>query len=97
MLFRSDKALLVKRAVTTTRNNGTYELSLEYGNYASLALPDRAVFTFNTSGYKLPKGLALEYDAGAANAPAAPSGKGQVILVYQKYIVNKGVSETVFK
>ena len=96
-LYIDDKALLVKRAVTTTRNNGTYELSLEYGNYASLALPDRAVFTFNTSGYKLPKGLALEYDAGDANAPAAPSGKGQVILVYQRYTVNKGVAEAVFK
>ena len=97
-LYIDDKALLVRRAVTTTRNNGTYEISLEYGRYATWALPDRATFTFNTAGYKLPKGLALEYDAGDAPAAAPPAGgtaaatgKGRVVLTYSHYIINKGI------
>lgn len=98
-LYIDEKTLLIRRAVTTTRNNGTYELSLEYGRYAAWALPDRAVFTFNTAGYKLPKGLALEYDQGDAPAAAAPAsgGKGEVVLTYTGYAINKGVPDGVFK
>lgn len=102
-LYIDDKALLVRRAVTTTRNNGTYEISLEYGRYAAWALPDKAIFTFHTAGYKLPKGLALEYepgDAPAAGTPArdgASGGTGAVILTYSKYTVNKGVPAEMLK
>ena len=89
-LYIDEKALLVRRAVTTTRNNGTFELDLDYGRYAAYALPDRATLTFNTSGYKLPRGLSLDYDPhGTASSQAAPAdSKGRVILVYSKYVIN---------
>ncbi len=45
---------LIVKAVTTTRDNGTYELAMEYAHYADYALPDKAIFTFNTKEYKLP-------------------------------------------
>ena len=98
-LYINDKTLLVSKAVTTTRNNGTYEIALEYGKYADWALPDKAVFTFNTSGYTLPKGLALEYDQGEkAPAPKSPSdGKGMIILTYSRYVINKGLPADAFK
>lgn len=98
-LYINDKTLLVARAVTTTRNNGTYEIALQYGKYADWALPDKAVFTFNTSGYKLPKGLALEYDQGESAAAPKPAsdGKGRIILIYGKYSINKGLPASVFQ
>jgi hypothetical protein len=97
-LYIEEKTLLVRRAITTTRNNGTYQLDLEYGAYAAYALPGRAVFTFNTSGYKLPKGLALDYDPGTpAPKTSASDGKGRFVLIYSKYVINKGVPEDMFK
>jgi hypothetical protein len=98
-LYIDVKRDLVLKAVTTTRNNGTYEIELQYGRYSGFALPDRAVFTFNTSGYKLPKGLALEYDPGTTPEPAKvpADAKGKIILTYVRYVVNKGVPAEVFQ
>lgn len=98
-LYIDEPTLLVRRAITSTRNNGTFELDLDYGRYAAYALPDKAVFIFNTAGYKLPKGLSLDYDPhGTASAPAPPAdAKGRIMLTYAKYVVNKGVPAGVFQ
>jgi hypothetical protein len=94
-----EKSLLIRKAVTTTRNNGTFELDLEYGRYAAFALPDRAEFIFNTSGFSLPKGLALDYDPGNQPTGTKPpaDAKGKVILNYSGYKINKGVPASVFQ
>ncbi|WP_246073533.1 LolA family protein [Dinghuibacter silviterrae] len=98
-LYIDEAPLLVRKAVTTTRNNGTFELDLDYGHYAGYALPDKAVFIFNTSGYKLPKGLSLDYDPhGNTNAPPPPSdAKGQITLSYARYTINKGIPAGIFQ
>lgn len=98
-LYIDETTLLVHRAITSTRNNGTFELDLDYGRYAAYALPDKAEFIFNTAGYKLPKGLSLDYDPhGSANAPAAPAdAKGKITLLYAKYVVNKGVPDGIIQ
>ncbi len=94
-----EKNLLIRKAVTTTRNNGTFELDLDYGKYIAYALPDKAVFVFNTTGFSLPKGLALDYDP--ENQPSATKppvdAKGKVILTYANYKINKGVPASVFQ
>jgi len=70
-LYIDEPRLLIVRARTTTRENGTYEVEMSYGKYGAYALPDRVVFTFNTKDYKLPKGLTFDSDDGAKkNAPA---------------------------
>jgi len=57
--------LLVVKAKTTTRENGSYEVEMNYGKYADYALPDKVLFTFNTKDYKLPKGITFDYDDGS--------------------------------
>src|SRR5688500_7621062 len=64
-LYIDEAQLLILKAVTTTRENGTYELAMEYGKYANYALPQKAIFTFNTKEYKLPKGVTFDYDDGS--------------------------------
>jgi hypothetical protein len=89
-LYIDEKSLLVRKAITSTRENGTYELDLDYGKYAAYALPDKAVFLFNTNGYKMPKGLSLDYDPHGTDAKAPPPGeaKGSVTLAYESYAIN---------
>ena len=48
VLYIDVKRLLILKARTTTRDNGTYELLMQYGKYASYALPDKMQFIFNT-------------------------------------------------
>lgn len=89
---------LVRRATTTTRDNGTYDMELSYGKYAGWGLPDTVVFTFNTKDYKLPKGLAFDYETGEKPqaAAAAKNQKGRLVINYSSYSINKGIAESVF-
>ena len=99
-LYIEEGPLLVRKAVTSTRNNGTFELDLSYGRYAAYALPDKAVFIFNTAGYKLPKGLSLDYDphgSGASAPPPPADAKGQIVLDYGTYVINKGIPAGIFQ
>jgi outer membrane lipoprotein-sorting protein len=99
-LYIDESQLLILKAVTTTRENGTYELAMDYGKYADYALPDKAVFTFNTKEYKLPKGVTFDYDDGTDKKKdnnEVKSNKGRVEITYRNYIINKGVQDAVFK
>jgi outer membrane lipoprotein-sorting protein len=97
-LYIDESRLLILKARTTTRENGTYEVDMSYGKYSAYALPDKVIFTFNTKDYKLPKGLTFDYDDGSAKKePAAGSSKGKVEISYSSYIINRGLPETVFQ
>ena len=98
-LYIDEANLLVKKSVTTTRESGTYEITLSYGKYASYALPDKVVFSFNTKDYKLPKGLTLEFDEGEkpTELEKLKNKKGKVEITYSSYSINKGVADSVFK
>lgn len=98
-LYIDETSLLVRKAVTTTRENGTYEITLSYGQYSSYALPDKVIFAFNTKDYKLPKGLTLEFEDGqkTSDMDKLKNKKGKVEIVYRSYTINKGVDDSVFK
>jgi outer membrane lipoprotein-sorting protein len=91
--------LVIKKAKTTTRDNGTYELLMTYGKYIANGLPDKVLFTFNTKDYKLPKGVTFDFDDGTNKPkPAAEANKkGSAEIVFSSYTINKGVSDTVFQ
>ncbi len=95
-----DEALsLIKKAKTTTKENGTYELEMTYGKYAAYGLADKVNFSFNTKDYKLPKGITFDYDDGSKKAEPAnklKNKKGKVEIVYSVYSINKGVPDSVF-
>ncbi len=99
-LWIDEKLKLVKKARTTTRENGTYELEMTYGKYAAYGLADNVVFTFSTADYKLPKGVTFDYDDGTKKTPDAANKtrttKGRVEISYSSYVINKGVPDSVF-
>jgi outer membrane lipoprotein-sorting protein len=96
-LYIDEARLLILKARTTTRENGTYEVEMRYGKYIAYALPDRVIFTFNTKNYKLPKGITFDYDDGSKKQEIPAGTKGKVELSYSSYIINKGVSDGVFQ
>lgn len=98
-LYIDETSLLVRKAITTTKDNGTYEISLTYGKYTNYGLPDKIVFSFNTKDYKLPKGVTLEFDEGEkkSDSDKLKNKKGRVEITYSTYTINKGVDDSVFK
>lgn len=90
---------LIRKAKTTTKENGTYEVEMIYGKYAAYGLPDRIIFSFNTKDYKLPKGMTFDFDDGTV-PPAKEklkNRKGRAEIVFKNYEINKGISDAVFK
>jgi len=99
-LYIDEQKLLIRRAVTTTRENGTYEMEMDYGKYAGYGLPDKVVVTFNTKDYKLPKGITFEYEPGQkpVDPKAKPTDrKGRVEISYESYSINPGLKDADFK
>ena len=98
-LYIDEPNLLIRRATTTTRENGTYEMEMNYGRYAEYSLPDKVIFAFNTKDYKLPKGITMEFDSGEkkTGGDKMKGKKGRVEINYSSYIINKGVSDAEFK
>ena len=99
-IYIDETNLLIKKAKTTTRENGSYELEMTYGKYSAYGLPDKIIFTFNTKEYKLPKGITFDFDDGESAKSNIPRGlnknKGQAEIIFDSYIINKGVSDGVF-
>ncbi len=98
-LYIDEANLLVRRAITTTKENGTYEMEMNYGNFSKYGLPDKVIFSFNTKNYKLPKGITLEFDdseKSLSDAQKLKNKKGRVEITYSNYIVNKGIADAIF-
>lgn len=89
---------LILKAKTTTKENGTYELEMSYGKYASFGLPDKIIFSFNTKDYKLPKGVTFDFDDGSTTTPADKNKakKGRAEITFSSYSINKGLPASVF-
>ncbi len=89
---------LVYKTFTTTKENGTYEITMEYGQYANYGLPSKIIFGFNTKDYKLPNGITLEFgdEDPAAKQKALRQKKGTIEITYANYVINKGVSNSMF-
>ncbi len=98
-LYIDESTELVRKAKNTTRDNGTYELEMNYGKYASYGLPDKVIFSFNTKDYKLPKGVTFDYDSGNKKTPedSMKNKKGKVEITYSEYSINKGIDDSIFK
>jgi len=98
-LYIEEKTELIKKAKNTTRDNGTYELDMSYGKYATYGLPDKVIFSFNTKDYKLPKGVTFDYDDGTKKTPdeSIKNKKGRVEITYSEYLINKGIDDAIFK
>ncbi len=98
-LYIDEAESVIKKAKTTTRENGSYELDMTYSKYIAYGLPDKIIFTFNTRDYKLPKGVTFDFDDGTEAKKPAQSGQtknGRAEIYFNSYIINKGVADSNF-
>ena len=89
---------LVYKTATTTKENGSYEITMQYGAYAQQGLASKIIFSFNTKDYKLPNGITLEFgdEDPTAKQKALKNKKGTIEITYSKYTINKGVPNNIF-
>ncbi|MBY0347798.1 MAG: hypothetical protein K2W79_06015 [Hydrotalea flava] len=97
-LYIDEKNLLIRKAITTTKENGTYQINMQYGRYSNLGLPDKVIFTFNTQNYKIPKGVTLEMDEPLTDTDRKKMQQknGKVEIDYASYTINKGLPQGIF-
>ena len=98
-LYIDETNLLILKASTTTKENGSFEIEMSYGKFINYALPDKVIFSFNTKDYKMPKGVALEFEdeEKLTDAEKIKRKKGRVQINYSNYTINKGLDDNVFK
>jgi len=97
-LYIDETNLVIVKAKTTTRENGSYQLDMTFGKYIAYGLPDKIIFTFNTKDYKLPKGVTFDFDDGTnAGKPAEKNKNGKAEINFNAYTINKGVADSFFK
>jgi len=99
-IFIDEANMLAMRTETTTRNDGTVLMDLEYGRYISYALPDKVTIFMDLKDYKLPKGVTMDYNdtptPPADKQKKAKAQKGTIQINYVKYTVNTGLKDDVF-
>lgn len=97
-LYIDEKNLVIRKATVVTKDNGSYDIDLNYGKFINWALPDKVTFSFNTSDYKLPKGITFEYEKCDKKKADVPKNKvGKVEIVYSGYVINKGIDDKLFR
>lgn len=99
-LYIDETDLVIRKAKTTTRENGSYELEMSYGKYTAYGLPDKIIFSFNTKDYKLPKGVTFDFDDGTDTKKAedkVKNKKGKAEISISSYTINKGIADSVFQ
>ena len=99
-LWLDEKDLLIFHTETTTFNEGSVIMDLEYKNHISLGLPDKVKIFMDLKEYKLPKGVTMDY--GDVPDPSVPAKgtkkqKGSIEIRYLNYRINQGIPEEFFK
>jgi outer membrane lipoprotein-sorting protein len=99
-LYIDETNFVIRKAKTTTRENGSYELEMSYGTYMAYGLPDKITFSFNTKDYKLPKGVSFDFEDGSKAKKAedkTKNKKGKAEITISAYTINKGITDAVFQ
>ena len=96
-LYIDEKNLPIRKATVNTKENGTYDIEMNFGNYMTWSLPDKISFVFNAKDFKLPKGITIGYEKGnKKKEETLKNKKGKVEIFYDRYHINKGIKDTIF-
>lgn len=89
---------VIRKVESTTKTNGTFTIEFYYNDSFNYPLPEKMVFSFNIDKLNLPKAFTTDGNTPKKKKrlPDAPT-KGNVIVKYSDYKVNKGIPDSVFE
>ena len=99
-LWIDQKNNLIQKVESTTKTNGTFSIDFTYGANINYPLPAKIVFSFNVDKMNIPATISGETNTEKSDKKKKSSDsrtKGQVIVNYSNYIVNKGVPDSIFE
>lgn len=99
-LWIDQKNNVIQKVESTTKTNGTFSIDFTYGADIKYPLPSKLVFSFNVDKMNIPATISGETNSEKQDKKKKNSDsrtKGQVIVNYSNYIVNKGVSDSIFE
>lgn len=91
---------VIRKVESTTKTNGTFTINFSYENKLEYPLPSKIIFSFNIDERNLPAAINEDPDQEKPKKRKSKmSGltKGKVTISYNNYMVNKGLSDSIFE
>lgn len=99
-LWVDQKAQLIRKVESTTKTNGTFTIDFTYNDILKYPLPEKVVFAFNIDKMNIPSTISGDTTPNPEKKnkkkPSDSRTKGMVIVNYSNYVVNKGISDSIF-
>jgi outer membrane lipoprotein-sorting protein len=99
-LWIDQKNKVIRKVESTTKTNGTFTMNFTYDENIKYPLASKLIFSFNIDQSKIPKGIEDNPDSDQPrkkNQRFNSLTKGQVIVTYSNYQINKGIPDSVFE
>jgi outer membrane lipoprotein-sorting protein len=96
-VYISTSEELIYRTVLTTKSSGTVSIDYEYNLNKKFGLPNKMTFTVDIKKFKMPKSVASDIRNNEKEKKYKNNEKGTIVLIFSNYLVNKGISDDVFK
>ena len=99
-LWIDQKKQVIRKVESTTKTNGTFTIDFTFDDKIKYPLPSKIIFSFNMDKMNLPATITGETNnenPDKKNKNIGSTTKGQVIVNYSNYVVNKGVPDSIFE
>jgi len=99
-LWIDQKRQVIRKVESTTKTNGTFSIDFSYDDNIKYPLPSKILFSFNMDKMNIPATISGETTTEKSDIKKKNIGsstKGQVVVSYSNYLVNKGIPDSIFE
>lgn len=99
-LWIDQKKQVIRKVESTTKTNGTFSIDFTFDDKIKYPLPSKIIFSFNMDKMNIPStitGETTNEKQDKKNKNSGSTTRGQVIVNYSNYVVNKGISDSIFE
>lgn len=99
-IWVDQKNNVIMRSQVTTQTNGTVKTDYKYGSQLNNGLPSELKFEIDVKKFKMPKSVAADINKSSSDQKkkkSKPRSKGTITITLSDYLVNSGLSDSIFK